>query len=222
MDNQRDLCFSCHPSVATLSGRAVQHNPFAYDNCTACHEPHSSSFMPLLLNDQPPLCYGCHPSIRNDFLQASYHPVGTEQLGCADCHDPHAADYSALLIAQDNDLCYTCHTVTPDRHSTMVPLTGQEQLLCMDCHTPHGSAYAPILRDSNPDLCLSCHPCMQSHWNQHPVTPAYYDPVAKTGLTCSIDLSRSSRDTVWLHDSELPYPFDGQCLQCHTLVGIDY
>ena len=201
----------------------MQHNPFVYDNCTGCHEPHSSNFMPLLLKDQPPLCYDCHPGIRNDFLQASYHPVGTIQLNCADCHNPHAADYSDLLIAQDNELCFTCHTVTPDQ----VVYDGSEhwtkgQLLCVDCHTPHGSAYAPILRDSNPDLCLNCHPFIQSYSNQHPVTPAYYDPVAKTGLTCSSTCHDPHGTQYGYMLQNFPYPLDGQCLQCHTRVGIDY
>jgi predicted CXXCH cytochrome family protein len=223
VDNQRDLCFGCHPTVATLAGKAVQHNPFAYDNCTGCHEPHSSNFLPLLLKNQPPLCYDCHPGIRNDFQQASYHPVGTRQLNCADCHNPHAADYSALLIAQNNDLCFTCHTVDPDQVTYDTSGHGAwGRPLCIECHTPHGSPYAPILRDSNPQLCLNCHPFMDSHDNQHPVTPAYYDPVAQTGLTCSSTCHDPHGTPYNFMLQNFYYPADGQCLQCHTRVGIDY
>lgn len=222
VDNQRDLCFRCHPSVASLSGKAVQHQPYAYDQCTACHEPHSSDYLPLLDDSQPSLCYGCHPSIKNDFMQASYHPVGTEQLGCADCHDPHAADYSALLIARDNDLCYTCHTVYPQQALYDDSAHWQNRMLCIECHTPHGSPFAPILRDSNPELCLGCHGWVHSHGNQHPVTQATWDPIAQTGLTCSTTCHDPHGTQYDVMIKDWYSRMDGQCLQCHKRVGIDF
>ena len=218
VDNQRDLCFVCHPSVAPLSLKAVQHQPFLYDNCTGCHEPHGSNYRPLLIKDQPPLCYDCHPGIADDFLRESHHPVGTADLNCADCHDPHGADYPALLTAKDNEMCYQCHAqpiqVTYDD-------SAHFDTLCVECHTPHGSDYAPILRDSNPDLCLGCHTAYEGG-NQHPVRPVFYDVYAGKGLTCSTTC-HDPHGTVYNYMLQrFRFPQDGQCLQCHYDVGVTF
>ncbi|MDP2400988.1 MAG: cytochrome c3 family protein, partial [Actinomycetota bacterium] len=189
VSRQRDLCFMCHPTVAPLSQKAVQHQPFEYDNCTGCHEPHGSNFRPLLIKDQPPLCYDCHPGIADDFNQASIHPVDTPRLDCGDCHNPHAADYSALLVARDNALCYECHgTTIRVRYEN----SGHQRTLCVSCHTPHGSAWSPILRASNPDLCLRCHEPARFDEssttvirNNHPVRPKHYDVNNRSPLTCT-------------------------------------
>jgi len=221
VSNQRELCFTCHPSVAPLSLKAVQHNPFAYDNCTGCHEPHGSDFMPLLIKDEPPLCYDCHPAISNDFAKPSHHPVEDSFLDCTGCHNPHAADYSALIIARDNELCFTCHAY-PVRATYDDSAHWDNRLLCIRCHTPHGSDVAPILRDTNPDLCLQCHAWVDSHGNQHPVRPVYYDTNAQAPMTCS-STCHNPHGTLYNYMlRNFYYPQDGQCLQCHNGVGVTF
>ncbi len=231
VSRQRDLCFMCHPTVAPLSNKAVQHQPFEYDNCTGCHEPHGSDFRPLLIKDQPPLCYDCHPSIATEFRRASIHPVGTLQLNCADCHNPHAADYSALLIARDNGLCYECHT---QAIKVRYEASAHNRTLCLACHTPHGSAYRPILRGANPDLCLRCHnPAYYDeassvvYRNNHPVRPISWDVNAGKPLTCTSSCHdpHGTRYTFMLRYTNSP--FDANCLICHAVtpgkrVGVDF
>jgi len=221
VDNQRDLCFTCHPSVAPLSLKPVQHNPFQYDNCTGCHEPHGSDFMPLLIDEEPRVCYDCHPGIRSDFGKASRHPVDESFLDCTGCHNPHAADYSALIFATDNELCYACHGY-PVRTTYDASAHWSRRLQCIRCHTPHGSNFAPILRAANPDLCLRCHPWIESHDNQHPVRPVYYDTKARTGLTCSSTCHdpHGTRYNYMLRN--FYFPLDGLCLQCHNGVGVTF
>jgi predicted CXXCH cytochrome family protein len=220
--NQRDLCFRCHPSVAQLAVLSVQHNPFIYGNCTGCHEPHSGPETTLLIENQPPLCYNCHPGVQNDFNRPSTHPVGTLELNCADCHNPHAASVNYLLIAQNNELCFTCHTNYPQQALYDESAHWENRLLCIDCHAAHGASYEPILREENPQLCLNCHGWVRSHGNQHPVTPAYYDSRAQTGLTCS-STCHDPHGTVYNYMiQDFYFPQDGQCLQCHTRVGIDF
>lgn len=226
VDNQRDLCFTCHPSVAPLSLKSVQHQPFQYDNCTGCHEPHGSDYRPLLIKPQPDVCYICHDGIKNDFLKPSHHPVDTIKLDCGDCHNPHAADYPGLVSAQGNDMCYQCHA---KRIQVTYDDSAHFDVLCIRCHTPHGSDYWPILVKANPEVCLQCHApadfdesSATEYRNNHPVRPEHYDVVAKAPLTCTstchdphgTDQNYMLRNYSW--------PYDGQCLQCHDRVGIDF
>ncbi|MBE0416953.1 MAG: hypothetical protein IBX63_04235 [Coriobacteriia bacterium] len=216
---QRDLCFSCHPSVAWLSNKAVQHQPFEYDNCTGCHEPHGSDFQPLLIDAEPTVCYDCHPDIAGDFRQVSIHPVYSRMLDCSGCHNPHAADYEALLAAQNNDICYQCHA--PGIRASY-QRSSHNGLLCVRCHTPHGSAWKPILREANPDICLRCHSWVESHDNQHPVRPQYYDIRADAPLTCTSTCHGPHGTEFSMMVRFYPWPLDGRCLQCHSTVGIDF
>ncbi|MDT8434828.1 MAG: cytochrome c3 family protein [Anaerosomatales bacterium] len=216
---QRELCFSCHPSVAWLAGKAVQHHPFEYDSCTGCHEPHGSDFEQLLITAEPRVCYECHADIETDFERVSIHPVYSSMLDCSGCHDPHAADYEALLAAQNNEICYQCHA---REIRASYDSSDHARLLCIRCHTPHGSDFKPILREANPDLCLRCHAWVESHSNQHPVRPTYYDVRSDEPLTCTSTCHGP-------HGTEFPmmvrfygWPFDGRCLQCHSTVGIDF
>ncbi|MDP2182612.1 MAG: cytochrome c3 family protein [Actinomycetota bacterium] len=217
---QRELCFRCHPTVALLSLKAVQHNPFLYDNCTGCHEPHGSDYIPLLIANQPGLCYMCHPGIRNDFLKKSHHPVDTLKLNCADCHNPHAADYKALLIAEDNKLCYVCHAVAI---KATYEKSAHVDTLCIECHTPHGSEFAPILQEPHPELCFNCHPWARNK-NNHPYRPdLYYDTYARKRMTC-VSTCHDPHGTLYPKMIQLPYGVKGYghdnlCLACHKGVG---
>ncbi|MBW6468581.1 MAG: hypothetical protein K0B85_05410 [Coriobacteriia bacterium] len=216
---QRDLCFSCHPSVAWLSNKAVQHQPFQYDNCTGCHEPHGSDFEPLLIDAEPTVCYDCHSDIERDFRQVSIHPVYSSMLDCSGCHNPHAADYEALLAAEDNAICYQCHA---SGIQASYQRSDHRGLLCVRCHTPHGSEWKPILREANPDICLECHAWVESHDNQHPVRPQFYDIRADAPLTCTSTCHGPHGTEFPMMVRFYPWPFDGRCLQCHSTVGIDF
>lgn len=224
--DQKDLCFRCHPTVAPLSLKAVQHQPFMNGECTSCHEPHGSDYMPLLKKPEPTLCYKCHPAIADSFSKPSHHPVGTAGLTCSDCHDPHGADYPGLVSATGNDMCYRCHASTI---KASYERSAHKGTLCIRCHTPHGSDWAPILIKDNPDVCLQCHSAAaydesssSTYRNNHPVRPKHYDPAAKTGLTCT-STCHDPHGTAYTHMLRgYDYPQDGQCLQCHTRVGIDF
>jgi predicted CXXCH cytochrome family protein len=220
---QRDLCFQCHPTVAPLSLKAVQHNPFLYDNCSGCHEPHGSNTRPLLIAAQPALCYRCHPTIANDFQKPSHHPVGTVKLNCSDCHNPHAADFGFLLDARDNSFCYECHR-SANGSASAIGATYQQSAhvgqLCIRCHTPHGSVFAPLLRNSNPELCLECH-TWYDNTHIHPVSGRFYDSHAKKRLTCT-STCHNPHGTQYPRMLKYPYRKDGLCLQCHPGVGISF
>lgn len=226
---QRDLCFRCHPSVASLSGMPVQHAPYANDECTGCHQPHGSNFRPLLNAEQPRLCYECHPAIADQFAEPSHHPVGVK-LDCGDCHNPHAAQYAALLDAQDNAFCYQCHTAIRASYDH----SEHRQQLCVLCHTPHGSRWEPVLRDSNPEVCFRCHrsnlydeSSRTAYRNKHPVRPNWWDIAANKPLTCTSTCHNphGTKNNSMLRVAR--YPLDANCLACHRVtrgnqVGVDY
>lgn len=224
---QTELCFTCHPSVAPLSTLAVQHKPFGEDDCTGCHEPHGSDYTMLLRKDPPELCYLCHPGLRYDFLKPSHHPVGTVKLNCQGCHNPHAASYEYLLDAKDNEFCYKCHasargdayaikpTYEPSAHA-------KKAILCVRCHTPHGSAYGPLLRNRNPELCLECHTPTVVGPNKHPFRPTLWDVYARKPLTCTSTCHNPHGTNQNYMLERYSWPYDGQCLQCHTRVGKDF
>jgi predicted CXXCH cytochrome family protein len=215
--DQKSLCFTCHPTVAPLSQLPVQHAPFANGDCTGCHEPHGSNYAKLLVEGQPDLCYRCHPTIRDDFQQPSHHPVGT-LIGCADSHEPHASNYQFLLKGSGNSFCYKCHGVTI-QHT--YDASKHKNLPCWTCHTPHGSPYTPLLIKPNPDLCLDCHGWID-HQNSHPYTPNYYDRVKNAPLTCTSTCHDPHGTSYNYMLRNFWFPFDGQCLQCHTDVGKTY
>jgi predicted CXXCH cytochrome family protein len=212
---QRDLCFTCHPTVAPLSQKAVQHNPFLLDDCTGCHEPHGANTKPLLTAEQPALCYRCHKGIQADFEKPSHHPVGTVKLVCSGCHQPHAADYEFLLTATDNSFCYQCHYSTI---GVTYQASRHDVNLCIRCHTPHGSVFAPLLRNRNPELCLECHDAATTGMNKHPVGPRFYDTRGKEPLTCT-STCHNPHGTPYVRMLNYPYRKDGLCLKCHPAVG---
>jgi predicted CXXCH cytochrome family protein len=219
---QRDLCFTCHQAEAQLQSKAVQHQPFANDNCApGCHMPHSSDYQRLLVKNQPPLCYDCHPGIAQDFLKVSHHPVGTVNLNCADCHSPHAADYQRLLVAEDNAMCYRCHTTAMGGSKAIKASyegSKHQPQLCIRCHTPHGSNVAPLLLKTKPEICLQCHTTMEGK-NKHVVRPGYnkYDR-ASSAITCT-DECHDPHGTKFVTMLNAPYPQDQLCLSCHKGVG---
>lgn len=227
VDNQRDLCFSCHEGVAHQSGLAVQHDPFLNDRCTGCHEPHASDTQPLVIREQPDLCYMCHPQIEQDFLRLSHHPVDT-LLECAGCHQPHASSYGGLLNAEGNQICYDCHEVVRPRYTR----SGHEGQFCWGCHTPHGSDFGPLLASRQPEVCFPCHGRERfddgsADYNNHPVSPIYYDVNRDTALSCTSTCHEPhgtpNNYMLRYYDS----PLDGNCLLCHAAtpgvtVGVDY
>jgi predicted CXXCH cytochrome family protein len=215
---QRDLCFSCHPSVAWLSNKAVQHQPFEYDNCTGCHEPHGSDYQPLLIDAEPDRVLRL-PCRHRERLPPGQHPSRL------------LADARLLRVSQPaRGRLRGAARRRGQRYLLPVSLVSDPAsyqrsataLLCVRCHTPHGSEWKPILREANPDICLQCHSWVESHDNQHPVRPQFYDIRADAPLTCTSTCHGPHGTEFPMMVRFYPWPFDGRCLQCHSTVGIDF
>jgi len=83
---QEGLCVSCHSKVVAAP---FLHGPVAVNDCTACHQHHTSPFPNLLLADPVATCLNCHD--REDLSAGEYHAT-LDQRSCTDCHDPHGSD----------------------------------------------------------------------------------------------------------------------------------
>jgi predicted CXXCH cytochrome family protein len=120
INNQRQLCFSCHEDTkAELDSFKYLHKPVVDRGCTVCHVPHGSDYFRLLIKEYSPefstpfdisnydLCFSCHQSakvlvketedltdFRNGKMNLHYLHVNTPDKGrtCRTCHATHASD----------------------------------------------------------------------------------------------------------------------------------
>lgn len=229
VSTQRSLCLSCHPSVESKEGMAVQHAPFLNGDCTGCHQPHGSEYRPLLNAVQPDLCYNCHNSTEKDFRRPSHHPIGGTFM-CSSCHDPHAAQYMNLVAATGNGFCYQCHTQVRELYDK----AAHASVRCDRCHEVHGSSFVPLLDERNPLLCFECHP--RTHFDErtnkvmnknHPVRGAHFDVHMDAPLSCTSSCHNPHGTRLNKMLRYFDYHRDGTCLMCHAVtegsrVGIDY
>ena len=120
LDNQRQLCFSCHEETkAELERFKFVHKPVAKQECRECHAPHGSDYFRLLVENYTPefyapfdvsnfaMCFSCHrkdivliketenlTEFRNGKTNLHYLHVNMPEKGrtCRACHATHASD----------------------------------------------------------------------------------------------------------------------------------
>lgn len=97
----KDLCTECHTSKSAESVYMKElwlHGPVASGNCTACHDPHSSSYEYMLLEGRSPdLCTRCHTG--EFMLITEDHTASSE---CVSCHNAHMGK-NRFLLKKDYD-----------------------------------------------------------------------------------------------------------------------
>jgi predicted CXXCH cytochrome family protein len=101
-----ELCADCH-DLKERSAMKYQHA--VANDCTTCHNPHSSPNAKLLAEKQPALCETCHSSQAEAHQKDKFLHKPAFDTGCSTCHDPHASANEHQLRAQGNTLCLTCH-----------------------------------------------------------------------------------------------------------------
>jgi predicted CXXCH cytochrome family protein len=84
------LCYRCHE--LKLDKKYI-HGPLASGGCLICHDPHSSSYRPLLVSKSDDFCFSCHDPA--DVAKNPAHAVMNQ--GCTTCHDAHMSDTPFLL-----------------------------------------------------------------------------------------------------------------------------
>ena len=151
-------CLKCHETFRkTLQNRSV-HPLLKSGQCTACHDPHTSSHKNLLISDINTLCSGCHREMVPDKARSSHKVV--VDGNCITCHNSHGSDNPFILSKTGNALCVECHqdigTLASQAEFKHEPV--QKDKGCLSCHNPHASARADyLLKNKVPALCKACH-----------------------------------------------------------------
>jgi len=149
------LCFreGCHKT--DIIENTFVHKEFVLQNCTFCHDPHSSANEKLLTKDGDLLCSTCHPLIRdkngktleknhNEFF---YPFVATLALPsekeCSFCHSPK---HKKELYQISTELCSECHLYLRQTVSQNTHLEFKEKT-CSACHDPHSAPFQYQLKE---------------------------------------------------------------------------
>ena len=151
-------CLKCHEKQRKDFSRRSTHPLLKSDECTGCHDPHTSSHKNLLNEDVQTLCNRCHAKILPENSR-SRHKVVVEG-NCNKCHDSHGSDNRFLLTKSGNDLCIECHAPIGQglkevkySHKPVADDKG-----CLNCHSPHASTRADfLLKNEAAVLCTTCH-----------------------------------------------------------------
>lgn len=231
-----EICWICHGSMGAKRMDAYPHAPFFGGHCTNCHDPHSSDFRVLLVQDERDLCVTCHP-VAAEMARDQLHPP-YEGRFCTNCHDPHASEWRGILVTNQRELCFTCHpSVAP---FSLMPVQHQpfEYDNCTGCHEPHGSDFRPLLIRDTPPLCYSCHPEIETDFlrpSHHPVDTIDLeceDCHNPHGANYSALLFARNNDLCYGCHQVYPRPATYQasahddanvlCIDCHTPHGSNF
>lgn len=117
-------CFGCHEQErAAWEEKRFRHMPVEAQQCSRCHNPHSSENRSYLRAKTWELCTSCHADkisgshILNTIVSKMHPTQGRpdpsrpgKQLECISCHDPHASDTRSMLKGKSPmSICIKCH-----------------------------------------------------------------------------------------------------------------
>ena len=124
--------------VAPSNPPLFTHQPYAENNCAACHLGTQSQELRATGNA---LCRECHPTL---LAQAKFVHTPVADGECKACHAPHESTEPRLLIAKGQAVCTECHEL-PD----LAKVKGHETMgtdVCWSCHDPHRSDKKGLLK----------------------------------------------------------------------------
>lgn len=203
------ICLGCHPDFEEKLKSKFVHTPVKTEECSGCHNPHTSRHGKLLFASPSKICFKCHETIIPEKAVSSHKIAVAGE--CVKCHDPHASDNKGNLRQAGNALCTGCHKDVADALTKVkfghMPVGDS----CLNCHDPHASTAAPhLLRKPVPTLCLDCHdPKAQNFVRRH----ASY-PVATANCT-SCHSPHGSNTAGILYDTVHAPVASLRCGQCH-------
>ena len=166
------LCVECHADKRPAENMHQIHPPTAQD-CTKCHDPHTSANEHLLLkptsgSKADNLCLGCHEQGLSVPDKGSRHAA--LDMGCDTCHVTHKVgeigkqEFDFHLTKAVPELCLGCH----DTKDAKLVEAHQRQPIaaarCTDCHDPHDSKSPKLLQKyvHPPFADKSCDTCHQA------------------------------------------------------------
>ncbi|MBI4843244.1 MAG: cytochrome c3 family protein [Nitrospirae bacterium] len=170
-------CYECHD---TLEKKKKTHAPVQDGECTACHDPHGSSYKFQLKKEGSSLCFDCH----DDSIVGKKFVHGPAAVGgCVACHEPHTANFDKNLKAKSPELCYSCHTDKADMFKNAQVIHPPVEEDCLNCHNPHSNDANFMLPAAAPELCFECHTDMKE-WVNNVATKHGAISQGKSCLNC--------------------------------------
>lgn len=206
-------CMKCHSAFQEKMTRKFVHTPLKNNECTGCHNPHTSGHGKLLAADSRAVCSLCHPPMTPKG-SLSVHKVVAEG-GCMKCHDPHSAGSKNNLIKEGSQLCFTCHKALGERLPKAKFKHSPVEKDCLICHQAHASEKGPsLLKNQVTPLCLGCHKTDKPTF----VRKHMGYPVATSRCTGCHDPHGSDNSGLLLKNVHAPVG-KRMCNQCHEEPG---
>lgn len=205
------ICLKCHDTFRKTLKSPYLHPLLKTGQCSACHDPHTSSHKGLLNASKTKLCYDCHKAVLPEKARSA-HKVVTEG-NCQKCHDSHGSQNKFMLLQSGNQLCFDCHEDIGDqvkknryKHEPLAKEKG-----CLTCHNPHSSErFGSLLKNDAPVLCVKCHETdkpsfVRNHMNY---------PVANANCSSCHNPHGSNKKGLVYADAHAPVS-EKKCTECH-------
>ncbi|MEK6704029.1 MAG: cytochrome c3 family protein [Planctomycetota bacterium] len=125
------------PGDTAMAAAVVVHQPFAQENCEACHK---TKYRPS--RNDPSSCLGCHKGIADKQVWTHGAVAGG---ACLWCHSPHESARKWLLRGPDRTICTQCHSATM-MNGSKVPAHVDPAMGCVECHFGHGGENSLMLK----------------------------------------------------------------------------
>ncbi len=205
------ICIECHDHFKEKLEYPFVHTPVKTGECSACHNPHTTSHGKLLDEDPDKICNQCHGGIVPKNPKSSHQVV--MEGHCVKCHDPHASKNKFNLLKPGNELCFDCHKNINNTVAKAKFKHPPVEKGCISCHDPHASTKGNhLLKNELAALCVSCHRADQANFlKQH-----MNYPVAKSNCSSCHDAHGSNRAGI-LFDQVHPPVANKTCSQCHEI-----
>ncbi len=228
-----EICYDCHQDLKGFKDAKTVHQ--VYEDCSLCHNSHSSNFNFLLKAKSPDLCFECHDL--KELKEKSHKGQPIEGGNCKNCHNPHFAPKEKLLLGSfahlpfEEKSCESCHKksitrnirliTTPDKLCSschggldLVPKGSFihrpfKDLECLKCHDPHISKEKGLLKEKERDLCLKCHKNIDLKGKLHP-------PLEEGCLGCHKS-HYSLKEYLLIEEMYSDKNISSFCFYCHTI-----
>ncbi len=197
-------CYSCHDDVESdldrgIHGKEKARDPWAYEKCTACHQPHYQALLADKaegkLDPARPIkeqCGSCHER------KTSLPKPSVEDEACMACHLSVPADdlQASARIAR---LCFNCHGLAGAKAAEMAGMPVSPINEKAYRNTPHSSISCTVCHPgavSSGHASKSTGECRQCHLSRHDEKVAHDAHVGVTCEACHMGNVEPFRDPV--------------------------
>lgn len=208
-----NLCMKCHTSFKEKMTKKFVHAPLKENECTGCHNAHTSNHGKMLAVENKNVCSLCHSDVISAKAKSVHKVVADKD--CMKCHDPHSSNIKNNLTREGKQLCFSCHKKLGEKLTKVKVRHAPVEKDCLGCHQPHASENGPFLLKNNvTKLCLGCHKI------DKPVFIKKHQgyPVANSNCTGCHDPHGSDNNGLLQKNIHAPIS-KRMCNQCHEEAG---